>query len=77
MGAIAGRESARISLSILEPVKNPVTGDPEFVRIEHATGFIFKGAEVVSANDLRVSSGTINFQYTNKAGFVTDVHYHN
>jgi hypothetical protein len=76
-----GRNSrARIGEDIafnLEPVKNPVTGEPEFVRIEHATGFIFKGAEVVSANDLRVSNGTINFQYTNKAGFVTDVHYHN
>ena len=76
-----GRNSrARIGEDIafnLEPVKNPVTGEPEFVRIEHATGFIFKGAEVVSANDLRVSNGTINFQYTNKAGFVTEVHYHN
>jgi hypothetical protein len=61
----------------LEPVKNPVTGDPEFVRIEHATGFIFRGAEVVSARDIRVSSGSINFGYTNKAGFVTEVHYHN
>lgn len=61
----------------LEPVKNQVTGDPEFVRIEHATGFIFKGAEVVSARDIRVSSGNINFQYSNKAGFVTEVHYHN
>jgi hypothetical protein len=76
-----GRNSkARVGDQILfglEPVKNPVTGDPEFVRIEHATGFIFKGAEVVSARDLRVSSGSINFQYSNKAGFVTEVHYHN
>ena len=76
-----GRNSrARIGEEIafnLEPVKNPVTGEPEFVRVEHATGFIFRGAEVVSANDLRVSSGAIDFQYTNKAGFVTDVHYHN
>ena len=76
-----GRNStARVGDQILfglEPVKNPVTGDPEFVRIEHATGFIFKGAEVVSARDIRVSSGSINFQYSNKAGFVTEVHYHN
>jgi hypothetical protein len=61
----------------LEPVKNPVTGEPEFVRIEHATGFIFRGAEVVSARDLRVSCDAINFQYANKAGFVTEVHYQN
>ena len=78
---LEGRNStARVGDHILfdlEPVKNPVTGDPEFVRIEHATGFIFKGAEVVSARDIRVSSGNINFQYSNKAGFVTEVHYHN
>jgi hypothetical protein len=76
-----GRNStARIGKHIsieLEPVKNPVTGDPEFVRIEHATGFIFKGAEVVSARDVQVSSGDINFKYLDKAGFVTEVHYHN
>ena len=61
----------------LEPVKNVVTGDPEFVRIEHETGFIFQGAEVVSARELRVASGSINFEYADKAGFVTEVHYHN
>jgi hypothetical protein len=72
--------SARVGGQIafnLEPVKNPVTGEPEFVRIEHATGFVFKGAEVVSALDLRVSCGAINFQYANKAGFVTEVRYQN
>ena len=78
---LAGRNSAaRIGDSVafdLEPVKNPVSGEPEFVRIEHATGFIFKGAEVVSARDLRVSVGTINFRYSDKAGFVTEVHYQN
>ena len=78
---LAGRNSAaRIGDSVafdLEPVKNPVTGEPEFVRIEHATGFIFRGAEVVSARELRVSAGTINFQYSDKAGFVTEVHYQN
>ncbi len=76
-----GRNSAaRIGDTVafdLEPVKNPVSGEPEFVRIEHATGFIFQGAEVVSARDLRVSAGSINFQYSNKAGFVTEVHYQN
>jgi hypothetical protein len=78
---LAGRNSgARIGNDVafdLEPVKNPVTGEPEFVRIEHATGFIFRGAEVVSARELSVSAGTINFQYSDKAGFVTEVHYQN
>jgi hypothetical protein len=76
-----GRNSAlRVGEEIafdLEPVMNPVTGQPEFVRVEHSTGFIFKGAEVVSARDLRVSSGSINFQCSNKAGFVCEVHYQN
>lgn len=76
-----GRNStARVGDQILfglEPVKNLVTGDPEFVRIEHGAGFIFKDAEVVSAREVRVSSGNINFQYSNKAGFVTEIRYHN
>jgi len=42
---LAGRNSgAQIGNDVafnLEPVKNPVTGEPEFVRVEHATGFIF------------------------------------
>jgi len=25
------------------PIKNPVTGEPESVRVEHETGFMFKG----------------------------------
>jgi hypothetical protein len=61
----------------LEPIKNPVTGDPESVGIEHGTGFIFQNAEAVSARDLRVDFGAIKFECSNKAGFVTEVHYHN
>jgi hypothetical protein len=76
-----GRNSrARVGEQIsfdLEPIKNPVTGDPEYVRVEHETGFIFTDAEAVSARDIRVSSGAINFQCSNKAGFVCEVHYHN
>src|SRR4051794_25816784 len=33
---------------VVEPIKNPVTKEPESVRVEHATGFIFKSAEAVS-----------------------------
>jgi hypothetical protein len=38
-----------------EPVKNPVIGEPEGIRIEHESGFIFKGIEVVSARECRSS----------------------
>ena len=60
-----------------EPVKNPVTGEPEGIRIEHDTGFLFKNADVVSARECRASIGELNFSYPNKAGFVTQVNYGN
>ena len=60
-----------------EPVKNPVTGEPEGIRIEHETGFIFKGAEVVSAKECQASVGELNFSWPNKAGFVTQIQYGN
>ena len=60
-----------------EPVKNPITGEPEGIRIEHDTGFIFKGADVVSAKECHVSVGELTFSYPGKAGFVTQVKYGN
>ena len=60
-----------------EPVKNPVTGDPEGIRIEHETGFLFKGADVVSAREYTVNTGDLKFSYPDKAGFVTQVTYGN
>ena len=60
-----------------EPIKNPVTGDPESVRVEHETGFIFKGADAVSAKEAWISVPGLDFSYPNKAGFVTQVQYGN
>ncbi len=60
-----------------EPIKNPVTGDPESVRVEHSTGFIFKQAECVSAAEMRVETGELKFSWPGKAGFVTQVRYGN
>ena len=64
-------------VAAMETIKNPVTGQPESVRVEHETGFIFKGADVVSAKECRVSAGELNFSHPNKCGFVTRVKYHN
>jgi hypothetical protein len=61
----------------VEPIKNPVTGEPESVRIEHGTGFIFKEAECVSAKEFRVSAGAISFTWPDRAAFVTKVKYGN
>lgn len=66
------------SLSItLEPIKNPVTQEPESVRVEHATGFIFKSAEAVSGKECRVDVPGLNFSWPDKAAFVTRVSYGN
>ena len=61
-----------------EPVKNPVTGDPESVRVEHETGFLFKGADVVSNKRCQSSlGGELDFAWPDKAGFVTQISYAN
>jgi hypothetical protein len=76
-----GRESSiRIGDSLrvaVEPIKNPVTKEPESVRVDHATGFIFKSAEAVSARECRVSVPGLSFEWPDKAGFVTNVNYSN
>jgi hypothetical protein len=61
----------------LEPIKNPVTGNPESVRVEHATGFVFKLAECVSATTMEVNAGDLKFSWPNKAAFVSQVSYFN
>ena len=60
-----------------EPIKNPVTGEPEDIRLDHPTSFIFKDGEAVSAKECRVSAGELNFSYPDKAGYVARVQYGN
>lgn len=62
---------------VMEPIKNPVTGEPESVRVEHGTGFIFQGAEAVSAREMNVAVESLRFSYPNKAAFVTQISYAN
>jgi len=62
---------------VVEPIKNQVTGEPESVRIEHSTGFIFKQAECVSAAKMDVKAGELKFSWPNKAAFVTQIKYSN
>ncbi|MEW6158227.1 MAG: DUF1326 domain-containing protein [Verrucomicrobiota bacterium] len=61
----------------MEPIKNPVTKTPEDIRVEHGTGFIFKSAEVVSALECESRVPDLKFNWPNKAGFVSRVHYCN
>ncbi len=61
----------------MEPIRNPVTREPEYVRIEHSTGFIFKSAEAVSGKECRVNVPGLSFSWPDKAAFVTQVSYSN
>jgi hypothetical protein len=79
---LRGKESSvRVGdalVAAMEPIKNPVTGEPESVRVEHATGFVFKGADCVSAREMRVSAGPeLDYSHPNKCGFVARVKYGN
>jgi hypothetical protein len=60
-----------------ESIKNPVNGQPESIRLEHATGFLFKSADVVSGRECRGDLGELKFSYPNKAGFISKVNYSN
>jgi hypothetical protein len=60
-----------------EPVKNPVTGSPEGVKIVHETGFVFKEAEVVAGKTCTASAGEVQFDWPNQSGFVALVRYAN
>ena len=61
----------------LEPIKNPVTGEPESVGVVHGTGFIFKNAEAVSGRVCSVDVPGLKFNWPHKAGFYTRVNYSN
>lgn len=78
---INGKESSvkmgDVGAIALESIRNPVTGDPEDIRIEHGTGFIFKGADAVSAKECRASFGELTFSYPDKCGYVTLIKYGN
>ncbi len=62
---------------VVEPIKNPVSGEPESVRVQHATGFIFKEAECLASRECVVNAGPLKFSCPNKAAFVATVSYRN
>ncbi len=76
-----GRNSSvRVGVALniaTEPIKNPVTGEPEDVRVEHGTGFIFKSADAVSGKECQVNVPGLAFSWPDKSAFVTRVSYSN
>jgi hypothetical protein len=61
----------------LAPVKNPVTGEPESVRVEHETGFMFQSAEVTAGEVCEANVDGLRFSWPNKAGFFAKIRYGN
>jgi hypothetical protein len=61
----------------LEPIKNPVTGQPEDVRVQHGTGFVFKDADCAAATECKSSVPGLTCSWPNKAGFFTRIQYSN
>jgi len=61
----------------MEPIRNPVTKEPEQVTVNHGTGFIFQKAECASAREGAVDAKEMQFSYPDKAGFVARINYHN
>jgi hypothetical protein len=61
----------------LEPIKNPVTKEPEQVAVNHGTGFIFQTAECASAREGSVEVEKMSFSYPDKAGFLARIRYGN
>jgi hypothetical protein len=61
----------------LEPIKNPVTREPEQVGVDHGTGFIFQKAEACSAREGSVTAEKMSFSYPDKAGFISRIRYGN
>jgi hypothetical protein len=61
----------------LAHILNPVTREPESVRVEHATGFIFKSAECYSAKEMTAQAGELKFAWPDKAAFISQVKYSN
>jgi hypothetical protein len=76
-GSTSAVKMGDAAMASLGPIKNPVTNEPESVTIEHATGFIFKKAECLSADEMRVSAGELKFAWPKKAAFLTQIKYGN
>jgi hypothetical protein len=76
-GADSSVKMGTAAMASMGRIKNPVTQEPETVEVNHATGFIFQKADCVSADEMRVSAGELQFSWPKKAGFVAQVKYAN
>ena len=61
----------------VEPIKNPVTGDPHRVRIDHPNGFEFTIAEMASGTT-KTSGGDIDLPNNNQThSHMCEIHWNN
>ena len=56
-----------------EPIKNPVTGKPNYSMIRLYQGFEFRDAEMASCT--AKATGAIQFDYADRYAFLIDVAY--
>lgn len=76
-GSTSGVKIGRAVEIGFAPIKNPVTGAPESVHVDHGTGFIFQKAECVSNKTCVSSIDGLSFSHPERAGFVAKVSYAN
>ena len=62
-----------VAQGTFEPIRNPVTGAPNYSMIRLYHGFEFRDAEMASAT--AKGTGAIEFDYANRYGFLIDVTY--
>lgn len=62
-----------VASGVFEPIRNPVTGAPNYSMIRLYQGFEFREAEMASAT--AKGTGAIQFDYANRYAFLIDVTY--
>ncbi len=60
-----------------QPIKNPVSGEEESIRIKHATGFIFQEAESLASTICESKVGELAYSWPGKSAFVSRIKYKN
>jgi hypothetical protein len=61
----------------VEPIRNPVTGEPESTRVVHETGFVFQSAEVLAGSVCESHADGLRFSWPDKSGFIARIKYGN
>jgi hypothetical protein len=61
----------------LEPIKNPLSGQPDEVHVERPAGILFKSAEIVATKENRSNVPGLTFSNLNRNSAIAQVKYGN